>query len=187
MAKEFEKPRVKIPRKATPRYLENSALHYLSRFASSSENFRRLMTRKVDRSAKHHDTDPDEGRALIDDMIQRFLRSGLLDDTAYAKARAAGLHRRGNASRIIRAKLKQKGLGDDVIEQALAALADDDEDPERTAAIRFARRRRLGPFATEKPEDPKREKQLAAMARAGFSYDLARRIVDADSEDDLQF
>ncbi len=190
MMKEASKqPRKRAPRKATPRYLENTALHYLSRFASSSENFRRVMMRKVQRSARHHGTDPDQGQALIDDMIQRFLCSGLLDDEAYAKARAAGLHRRGNSSRIIRGKLKQKGLDDGVIDLALVALGDGDEDPEQTAAIRFARRRRLGPFSLRQPEDGEqenqREKHLAAMARAGFSYAMAKCIIDAASEDDL--
>ncbi len=180
-------PRKKrAPRKVSPRYLENSALHYLSRFATSAENLKRVMMRKVQRSANHHGTDPDEGRDLIDDMIARFLRSGLLDDEAYAKARAASLHRRGNSSRIIYGKLKQKGLDGDVIELALAALGDDDEDPERTAAIRFARRRRLGPFSLRQPVENTREKHLAAMARAGFSYHMAKLIIDAASEDDLQ-
>ncbi len=186
---EQQKPRRKIPRKATTRYLENSALHYLSRFSTSSENLKRVMMRKVERSAKFHGTDPGEGRTLIEDMVSRFLRSGLLDDGTFAKTRAASLHRRGNSSRIIRAKLKQKGLGGDIIDQALAALSDDDEDPERTAAIRFARRRRLGPFSLRRSEndskETQREKHLAAMARAGFSYDIARHVIDAGNEDDL--
>lgn len=180
-----ERQKKRAPRKATSQYLQNSALHYLSRFATSSVNLRRVMMRKVHRSAQHHDTDPDEGLALVDDMIERFLRSGLLDDGAYARTRAASLHRRGNSSRIIRGKLKQKGLADDDIGDALAALSNDDEDPEQTAAIRFARRRRLGPFHVRPPADDTRAKHLAAMARAGFSYDMALRIIDADSEDDL--
>ncbi|MBT3305966.1 MAG: regulatory protein RecX [Alphaproteobacteria bacterium] len=183
---EPQKPRRKTPKKITAQYLENSALYYLSRFATSSENLRRVMMRKVVKSARHHDADPDDGKVLVDAMIERFLRSGLLDDGGYARARAASLHQRGNSSRIIRGKLKQKGLDEDTIEQALAALRDDDDDPERTAAIRFARRRRLGPFATRLQEDGVREKHLAAMARAGFSYDMARRIIDTENEDDLQ-
>jgi hypothetical protein len=27
---------------------------------------------------------------------------------------------------------------------------------------------------------------LAALARAGFSYDIARRVIDAESEEDLE-
>ena len=92
MTTNSEKPRVKVSRKATPRYLENSALHYLSRFSTSSVNLKRVMMRKVHRSAQHHDTDPDEGQALVDDMIARFQRSGLLDDEAHATAQIGRAH-----------------------------------------------------------------------------------------------
>ncbi|MAF96612.1 MAG: regulator [Rhodospirillaceae bacterium] len=165
------------PRKATAKHLENAALYYLQRFATSAENLRRVLTRKVDRSAHFHGTDPDEGRAQVEDTIRRFLRSGLLDDDAYARARVQSLHRRGNSARVIRGKLKQKGVDDDIIAAALDARG---EDPELTAAVTLAKRRRLGPFATRKPSDETREKHLAALARAGFSYAVARRVVDGD-------
>ena len=146
------------------------------------------MMRKVRRSAKHHGTSIEDGSALIESMIERFLRSGLLDDKAYARTRAASLHRRGTSARAIQAKLKQKGVGNDDIASALDALnddLDDGQDPELTAAVTLARKRRLGPFATGKPADDQREKHLAALARAGFSYDIAQTIIDADSEEDL--
>ena len=47
------------------------------------------------------------------------------------------------------------------------------------AAVRFAERKRLGPFAAERPDRIGREKALAAMLRAGHPMDLARRLVDA--------
>ncbi len=46
------------PRKATPKYLRNSALYYLGRYAASSGHLRRLLQVKVTRSARAHDTDP---------------------------------------------------------------------------------------------------------------------------------
>ena len=78
-------PRRRPPRKATPRYLENAALHYLERFATSAENLRRVLMRKVDRSARAHGTDPDEGAAAVEALIERFVRAGLLDDDAVWK------------------------------------------------------------------------------------------------------
>ncbi len=171
------------PRKATPKYLENAALYYLSRYATSAANLRRVMMRKVDRSARFHGTDAEEGKALVEDMIGRFMASGLLDDAAYAKSRAESLHRRGNSARVIRGKLRQKGVGDDDIAAALEALGNDlenGEDPELAAAITLAKRRRLGPYFNGKVSDDTREKHLAALARAGFSYDIARRVVDND-------
>ena len=54
-------PARKPPRRVTAQYLENAALHYLQRFASSSASLRRVLMRKVDRSAQAHGTDPAEG------------------------------------------------------------------------------------------------------------------------------
>ena len=56
----------RLPRQATAAYLENAALHYLERFASSSANLRRVLMRKVARSARAHGTDPAEGAGLVD-------------------------------------------------------------------------------------------------------------------------
>ncbi len=168
----------RAPRKATPKYLENAALHYLSRYATSAENLRRVMMRKVDRSARFHDTDAEEGQVHVEDMIRRFMASGLLNDAAYARARAESLHRRGNSARMIRSKLRQKGVAQDVIGLALEALGEDAAETELAAAAAYARRRRFGPYAARKPSADQREKQLAALSRAGFSYDVARRVLD---------
>lgn len=175
------------PRKATKTYLENAALYYLGRFASSTENLRRILMRKVQRSAHHHDTDPDEGAAWIKDIIDRFCRSGLLDDLAYAEARATDLHRRGTPLNGIRFKLRQKGLGNDAIDQAVDRLREEDPDADQTAAIALARRRRLGPFSTGDTDAraAARDKHLATLARAGFDYETARRIIDAETIEDL--
>ena len=176
------------PKKATPKYLENAALHYLGRFASSAENLRRVLMRKVDRSARAHGTDRAEGSAQVESLIRRFARSGLVDDAAYARARAASLARRGASARLIRAKLAEKGVGPDAVAAALAALADDGGDAELRAAVNLARRRRLGPFRATKgrPAKGEREKALAALARAGFSYDVAKRVIDAADADELE-
>jgi regulatory protein len=46
------------------------------------------------------------------------------------------------------------------------------------AAIRYAQRRRIGPFAAEAPDQKGRARALSAMIRAGHSFELARRLVD---------
>jgi regulatory protein len=53
------------------------------------------------------------------------------------------------------------------------------------SALRFARRRRIGPFAQGKPDPKAREKALAAMIRAGHRFDLARRLVDCEPGQEL--
>lgn len=172
------------PRKATPEHLRNAALHYLERFASSEDNLRRVLMRKVRRSAHHHGTDTAEGEAAVEDIIRRFRETGLLDDTQYAEARARSLRDRGQSARSIRFKLIEKGIAAAEAEQAIGAIdGADSSGAEREAAVRYARKRRLGPFADPARRAERREKDLAAMARAGFSFDTAQEVVDADPED----
>jgi regulatory protein len=179
---EKEAPKRKVPRKATRRYLENAAEYYLQRFSTSTANFRRVMMQKVRLSARHHDTDPEEGAAVIEDLVQRFQRVGVLDDTRYAELRAGSIHRRGGSKRSITAKLKEKGLSEGDIENAYEALKEDHEDPELEAAITFAKRRRLGPYRTGAAKENQQEKDLAAIARAGFSYSMAVRVLGPEDE-----
>jgi regulatory protein len=176
-----DKPRPK-PRKATPKSLENAAHYHLQRFSSSSENLRRVLGRRVERSARAHDTDRAEGLAAIDDIIARFERAGLLNDAVYAAARAASLNRCGVSGRAIHAKLREKGLNAEVIEAAIEALAKNHAEPEFAAAA-YARRRRLGPYRSPETRTERREWDLGAMARSGFGYNLSLRVIDALEEE----
>ena len=174
------------PRPATPKRLENAALFYLQRYATSTENLRRLLMRRVMRSAQAHGTDPAEGAAAVEDLLRRLCASGLLDDRAYAEARARSLHRRGASQRLIRARLGEKGVDAELADAALAALEEAAADPDLAAGLALARRRRLGPFRPAAQRRDRRDRDLAALARAGFSYDVARQVVDADSAEALE-
>ena len=167
------------PRKVTPASLERSALAYLERFAASAESLRRVLARKVDRSARaHEDVDPAQGAAWIEALIERYRRSGLLDDHAYAEARTASLRRQGRSARAIADRLAMKGVEREVIDQAM--------EPTRTpavelaAAVRLVRRRRLGPLRHQADRAEHRERDLAVLGRAGFSFEIARILVESD-------
>ena len=167
------------PLKATPKALERSALHYLGRYDSCSGHLRRLLQRKIQISARIHGTDPQEGAAAIERVIARLTGLGLLDDTRYARERVRSLRGRGNSTAMIRAKLRAKSLPAELIDMALGEGGTDLAEHELLAALRYARRRRLGPFRTAERE-MRRDRDLAALARQGFAYETARRVVDSD-------
>ena len=183
----LESQKRKVPRKVTSKLLENAALYYLQRFSSSSENFRRVMMKRVNRSAQYHNTDAKEGAEIVNQLISRFIGIGLLDDLQFAQARATSFRRRGLSERAIRAKLMEKGLTIEVINESLELLKRDNEDPELTASIIFSRKRRLGPF--REPLDKRNEsrgKDMAKMARAGFNYHIAKKIISAETPKELE-
>ena len=183
----LESQKRKVPRKVTSKSLENAALYYLQRFSSSSENFRRVMMQRVKRSAQYHNTNFEEGAEIVDQLISRFVRIGLLDDLQFAQVRATSLRRRGLSERTIRAKLMERGFAVEVINESLELLKCDNEDPELTASIIFSRKRRLGPFREILDKRNEfREKDLAKLARAGFSYHVAQKVISAETLEELE-
>ncbi|HYE00349.1 MAG TPA: RecX family transcriptional regulator [Alphaproteobacteria bacterium] len=175
-------------RRITPQYLENSALHYLQRFSSSAEGVRQVLRRKL----RHGDLDEDqtaEAERWIDAVVEKLTGLGLISDSGFAAARAASLHRRGTAVRGIRARLAAKGVDADTIAEAVDDLADRSgaettRDLDLAAAVALARRRRLGPYRTQRRQEM-RERDIAALCRGGFGLDLARQVVDAEDAEAL--
>ena len=72
------------------------------------------------------------------------------------------------------------------IDRALAGLAEEAAEPELAAALAYARRRRLGPYRGPDTRMDRREKDLAALGRKGFGYDLARRVIETDDLAELE-
>ena len=151
--------------------LERWALGYLGRYASSAENLRLVLLRRVRR---HSPEAVSQAKPLIEALIVRYRDSGLLDDAAYAAGRLASLHRHGDSLRSIRSRLAAKGVAAAVVADAVSELRAVAQDPDLAAACAFARRRRLGPFRRA-AKDPARE--LAAFARAGFARGVAEAVL----------
>lgn len=163
--------------------IERWALAYLGRFASSAENLRRVLLRRVRKRLPDDREAAAAAGAAIDALVARYRQTGLVDDAAYAAARARARLRRGQSLRTIRAGLAAKGVGAEDATAAIAALREEGGDPDLAAAIAFARRRRLGPFSRSAGAgDP--DRALAAFARAGFARGAAEAVLNcADPEE----
>lgn len=176
----------KPPKKISERYLYNSGLAYLQRFPASSMHFRSVMMRKINKSCRHH-TDQDMGQCaeMLETLITKFQELALLDDTAYLRGMIVSLRKRGLSSAQIYNKLQQKGYKQGDIEIELKKHDQDEYNTEHGgdihAALIFARKKKLGPFDILKKRDP--EKSLATMARAGYSYDVAKKTLTMTKKD----
>jgi regulatory protein len=67
------------------------------------------------------------------------------------------------------------GIGEEDGKKALS----DARDGAWAAALRFAERRRIGPFAAVPADPAARHKATGAMLRAGHAYDVVRRLLNA--------
>ncbi|WP_430473527.1 regulatory protein RecX [Thalassospira lucentensis] len=183
----------KRPRKVTRDYLMNYATWYLERFTASRARLEKLMRGKIRISAAEYGTDPDEAVQWMNSVLSACEKAGFINDDAYAKGRARSLLRKGKAIRVIAADLSARGIAAHQIDQAITDLKAEAEqaayedvrgtDPNIAAAAAYARRRRLGPWRRPDIREEKRDKDMAALARQGFGYDTATRIINSDLDE----
>ena len=164
------------PRRAVPPLnesrLQELALAYVGRFATTRAKLRFYLARKLRERGWSGDREPDLAR-----IADRFAERGYVDDAAYALSKAQALTARGYGRRRVEQKLRVAGVD----EEDGAAARDHAQNEQLAAALRFAERRRIGPFGREKAADRSdREKAIAAMIRAGHSFGLARAIVEME-------
>lgn len=163
--------------------LDEAALKYLERFDASIARLRTVLLRKV-RTLASEGTSREELEGVVKQLVTRYQRSGIIDDARYAEASIRGLRQRGLGERAIVHRLSAKGVEAATVREALDRVDADQEEPELEAALRFVRRRKLGPHRTSAVTAQERRKDLQALARAGFSYEVAERALGARLPDE---
>ena len=161
--------------------LEELAVAYVARFATSAGKLRTYLQRKLRERGFTEGEEPD-----LDGLLHKFVARGYVDDEAYGRAKAGDLVARGYGARRVDQALRSAGIDED-----LRHSLEPGEAQKRQAALVLARKRGFGPFGQQAdmgPEEARklREKRLAALVRAGHDFDIARRIVEARTVEELE-
>jgi len=188
---------------------ERAALRHLDRYPCSSAGLRAVLERRAQRSHAHHGGDPAEAEALIDATLSRMHEQGLLDDRRYGKALARRLRTRGGSLRRIAVRLHEKGIASPLRAEVLKEAGGDEAElaAARTYARRRGlgvHRRgphpgflapmepfQKGPIQKGESQEGEsqenaeaqrhqRQRDLAALARAGFAFAQAIQALDSD-------
>lgn len=176
--------------------LHEAALAYLARGAATADSVKKTLERRISnwarrsvragRDAEGVASDAAKARELVPEIVGRLREVGLVNDTSFAENRAKRMSSAGRSRRAITAHLAQKGVDAATVREAVPH----DAGAELAAALAFARKRRIGPFASEEdaPEgrDARREaerKALGTMARAGFDWNVCERVMRMNRED----
>ncbi len=159
--------------------LRDWALRYLARYATSRARLAAYLERRALRLAKRAGKTPDPGlRAAIARVVGHCAELGIVDDRTHARARLRRLVQRGASVRRLRADLAERGIAPAIAAEELAGLGEElGADPERVAARALLRRRGLLPQPGADWTEEARRRALAALARAGFSYEVASEVV----------
>ena len=166
--------------------LRDAALSYLARFAATEAGVRQVLDRRISRWARSVDDrevmadQVATARQAAARVVAGLVASGVLNDAEFAAGKARGLVRSGLSRRAIAARLATKGVNAEITQSVLP----NDPDTELASALTLARRRRIGPFRmTEAPDAAARQREMAILARAGFTRDAVNAAMAMSQED----
>ncbi len=148
-------------KKITPQRLKNIALYYLERFDASSEKLKMVLKRRVQRAVFAGDEVSPDVEKWIDEIIQEMQRLNYVNDRRYCENKVRQFLRMGKSNRYIIGKLSEAGINPEIV----ASFLPDDE---LEQAQIFVQKKHLGKDF---------QKDLAKLARAGFSYDIAQKAL----------
>lgn len=186
---EEKEPKAKRPRKPvepTPKWLRDQALRYLNRFPATSHKMAQHLFNKAAPQLEHFSITEEKLNEDITKVVGDMIKAGFINDKEFAASKARIMARQGRSVAQIGLKLQDMAFSDSDRAEALDALGDDRQALDRRAAARFVKRRRFGPYKAEETRGERRNKELASLARQGFSFDVATLVIDAESVDVIE-
>lgn len=167
----------KPQKKITLQRLKNIALYYLKRYESSVENLRGVLMRRVDAySRENPQWDKTEAYQWIEEILENFERLHYLDDNRFTEIKVRSYLNAGKPARYIQEKLRLKGIS---LAEINAVLQEQEYDPLQMA-LKLAKRKKIGPYRTEKQRHEYRQKDMGTLIRAGFDYDVVCQVLNME-------
>lgn len=162
--------------------MRNSAISYLARYEVSEFQFRNTMIRKL--SNFENELDEKLKFEIIDKIKKEMIVARYIDDKRFAESKSRSIRRQGGSERLIFAKLKEKGVQDNIIKSAIDIVDEGNENAEIIAAINFIKKKKIGVFYSGKtigdPIDPYvlKDKWYGTLSRRGFSLSIIKKVLD---------
>ena len=146
------------------------AIYYLSKYSSSKKNLEFILKKKIRRLS-------DEKKIRfhlyneIQIIIEKLEKLNLINDQVFVESKIQSLQYQAKSKNYIKQYLLQKGIDKQLIEDQISLFYENNKNLEKENALKFAKKRNL------LGSDQDYQKKLSKMARAGFSYDIAKEIL----------
>ena len=147
------------------------AINYLSKYSSSKTNLERILRNKIRRT----NIEKKEKFTLynsIPEIIKKLEKNNFINDYNYATSKVNIFISSGKSKIFIKNYLFKKGIDEKLSSEIFAELNEEDSNWEIESARTFARKKNF------QKNNNNNEKNLSKMARAGFSYEIAKKILE---------
>lgn len=171
-----------MSKKITEKRLENIALFYLQRYESCSSKLRDTLKRRIRRAKMQGTEVPDEANQWIENVVKKMIDLGYINDKRYTENTLRHLQNDGKSTRLIAGRLKSIGIQTDLIQDVIAEQEKTIDELDIESARRLVDKKKLGFHRPKGYQSILRQKDLAVLGRAGFSYEIACKALDGDEE-----
>ena len=171
--------------------MRNSAISYLARYEVSEFQFRNTMIRKL--SNFENELDEKLKFEIIDKIKKEMIVARYIDDKRFAESKSRSIRRQGGSERLIFAKLKEKGISDNIIKFAIDIVDEGNENAEIIAAVNFIKKKKIGIFYKLKRVDKEidlyilKDKWYGTLSRRGFSLSIIKKVLDITDIENADF
>ena len=157
--------------------IRNFAYLYLEKYSPSKQQlktylFKKLINKRQKISSKK------EIFNLIDSVISSLVDQKLVSDEYYSDSKSKAFLRKGYSLNKIRYSLIKKGIDEKYIKASISKIKEKETDPDFFSAIKLCKKRRIGPIREENNRSLFYKKDIAILARSGFTYELSKKILD---------
>lgn len=167
-----------MSKRFTEQRLYNIALFYLSKYEASSKQVSDMLRRRLKKAEMRGDEIPPEVSDWVASVIEKLQSQKFLSDQRFMENKIYRMTSAGKSNRQIALKMKMAGIDDDLVDSQLENTASDD----LARAIQYVTRKKIGFMRPEHERVEHYQKDLARLARQGFSLDTAKRALMGEEE-----
>ncbi len=147
------------------------AINYLSKYSSSKTNLERILKNKI-RRTKIEKREKFILYNSIPEVIKKLEKNNFINDYDYSTSKINIFISNGKSKNFIKNYLFKRGIDEKLSSQIFVELDEEDSMWEIKSAKTFARKKNF------QNNNQNKEKNLSKMARAGFSYEIAKKIIE---------
>ena len=165
--------------------MRNFALGYAEKYAPSKQQLKTYLLKKYLKTSVPNIKKQDVTN-LIDIVLSDLEKNKFINDKFYSESKAKSMIQRGNSINKIRNYLISKGIKDKYIKETILKINENNEDQDFFSAIKICKKKRIGPSRDEANRGLFYKKDIGVLARAGFDFEVSRRVMELEKEEYLK-
>ena len=162
--------------------LKDMAYSYIEKYSPSKQQLKVYLLKKYLTKIKGTKSKK-EISELIDNVLVSLEQNKFLNDELYSDSKSRTLLRRGYSLNKINQSLRMKGIDQKFIKQSIEKIKNKEIEPDFVSALKLCKRRRIGAIRPNANRELFYKKDMGILARAGFDYDLSKRVLNLEQEE----